>query len=78
MNNIQDINERQDLQTMRKIWSRILGLYLVAFTITLFVTLWRKCAALDKTTLNILIIFGFAKVLGVVWVLVNHLLPVKK
>jgi hypothetical protein len=42
----------------------------------MFKTLWGKEKYdLDATTLNFLITVGFAKVVGVVWLIVSHLFP---
>jgi hypothetical protein len=65
---------------MKETWSRILGIYLVIFTLLMFLTLWLNSdkLELEPTTLNFLITVGFAKVIGVVWVIVSHLFPTKK
>jgi hypothetical protein len=65
---------------MKEQWSRILQGYLAIFTISMFATLWgaRICLDLDPITLNFLITAGFAKVVGVVWIIVRHLFPATK
>jgi hypothetical protein len=86
-----DRREYKDLafrskERMQKQWSILLMFYLVIFTIAMFTTLWfnGKCVLgnekfcisdLNPTTLNFLITAGFAKVIGVVWVIVRHLFP---
>lgn len=73
-------------ERMQKQWSVLLMFYLVIFTIAMFTTLWfnGKCVLgnekfcisdLNPTTLNFLITVGFAKVVGVVWIIVRHLFP---
>jgi hypothetical protein len=64
---------------MKKEWSSIIKIYLAVFTAAMFITLWCNewLFKLDKTTLNFLIAFGFAKVVGVVWLIVSHLFPKK-
>ena len=73
-------------ERMQKQWSVLLMFYLVIFTIAMFTTLWfnGKCVLgnekfcisdLNPTTLNFLITVGFAKVIGVVWIIVRHLFP---
>lgn len=73
-------------ERMQKQWSVLLMFYLVIFTIAMFTTLWfnGKClfgnekfciSDLNPTTLNLLITVGFAKVVGVVWIIVRHLFP---
>lgn len=69
----------RDMQ-MKETWSKILGIYLVIFTLLMFLTLWLNSdkLELEPTTLNFLITVGFAKVIGVVWAIVSHLFPSKK
>ena len=73
-------------ERMQRQWSILLMFYLVIFTIAMFTTLWfnGKCVLgnekfcisnLTDTTLNFLITVGFAKVIGVVWIIVRHLFP---
>ena len=73
-------------ERMQKQWSILLMFYLVIFTIAMFTTLWfnGKCVLgnekfcisdLNPTTLNFLITVGFAKVVGVVWIIVRNLFP---
>jgi hypothetical protein len=65
---------------MKEQWSRILQGYLAIFTISMFATLWGATIFfhLEPITLNFLIAFGFAKVIGVVWIIVRHLFPTTK
>ena len=77
-------------ERMQKQWSNLLMVYLVIFTISMFTTLWfsgqcgmlgieKFCIShLSETTLNFLITVGFAKVIGVVWIIVRHLFPTTK
>ena len=73
-----DINMNMKVQ-----WSNLLKDYLRTFTLLMFITLWfnGKCietfciSDLNPTTLNFLITVGFAKVVGVVWIIVRHLFP---
>jgi len=77
-------------ERMQKQWSNLLMAYLVIFTISMFTTLWfnGQCGVLwiekfcishlNDTTLNFLITVGFAKVIGVVWIIVRHLFPTTK
>jgi hypothetical protein len=77
-------------ERMQKQWSNLLMVYLVIFTISMFTTLWfnGQCGVLwiekfcishlNDTTLNFLITVGFAKVIGVVWIIVRHLFPTTK
>jgi hypothetical protein len=77
-------------ERMQKQWSNLLMVYLVIFTISMFTTLWfsGQCGVLwiekfcishlGDTTLNFLITVGFAKVIGVVWIIVRHLFPTTK
>jgi hypothetical protein len=77
-------------ERMQKQWSNLLMVYLVIFTISMFTTLWfsGQCGVLwiekfcishlSDTTLNFLITVGFAKVIGVVWIIVRHLFPTTK
>ncbi len=74
-------------ERMQKQWSNLLMVYLVIFTISMFTTLWfngqcgvmwieKFCISnLSDITLNFLITVGFAKVIGVVWIIVRHLFP---
>jgi len=73
-------------ERMQKQWSVLLMFYLVIFTIAMFTTLWfnGKCVLgnekfcisdLNPNTLNFLITVGFAKVVGVVWIIVRNLFP---
>jgi hypothetical protein len=70
-----DINMNMKVQ-----WSNLLKNYLITFTFLMFFTLWgaRICLDLDPITLNFLITVGFAKVIGVVWIIVRHLFPTTK
>ncbi len=71
---------KEENMKMKKDWSGILRLYLIIFTILMFATLWgaRICLDLEPITLNFLITVGFAKVVGVVWIIVRHLFPATK
>ena len=68
---------------MKEQWSNLLKDYLRTFTMLMFITLWFKGQCIEKfcisnlsdTTLNFLITVGFAKVVGVVWIIVRHLFP---
>ena len=61
-------------------WCILLAFYLLIFTIYMFKTLWnnRLIYELSPITLNFLITVGFAKVVGVVWLIVSHLFPSKE
>jgi len=72
----QDIDHKNKDMTMKQQWSSLLKWYLIIFTSLMFVTLWNgKKFDLHFITLNFLIAFGFAKVVGVVWLIVSHLFP---
>ena len=80
-------NAFRSKERMQTQWSNLLMVYLVIFTISMFTTLWfngqcgvmwieKFCISdLNPTTLNFLITVGFAKVIGVVWIIVRHLFP---
>jgi hypothetical protein len=81
----------RDIDMKMKVkWSQTLQIYLLIFTILMFATLWfngqcgmlgieKFCIShLSETTLNFLITVGFAKVIGVVWIIVRHLFPATK
>jgi hypothetical protein len=80
-------NAFRSKERMQTQWSNLLMVYLVIFTISMFTTLWfngqcgvmwieKFCISnLSDTTLNFLITVGFAKVVGVVWIIVRHLFP---
>jgi hypothetical protein len=80
-------NAFRSKERMQTQWSNLLMVYLVIFTISMFTTLWfngqcgvmwieKFCISdLNPTTLNFLITVGFAKVVGVVWIIVRHLFP---
>lgn len=70
-----DINMNMKVQ-----WSNLLRDYLIIFTISMFATLWGATIIfhLEPITLNFLITVGFAKVIGVVWIIVRHLFPTTK
>lgn len=80
-------NAFRSKERMQTQWSNLLMVYLVIFTIAMFTTLWfngqcgvmwieKFCISnLNDTTLNFLITIGFAKVVGVVWIIVRHLFP---
>jgi hypothetical protein len=80
-------NAFRSKERMQTQWSNLLMVYLVIFTISMFTTLWfngqcgvmwieKFCISnLTDTTLNFLITVGFAKVIGVVWIIVRHLFP---
>ena len=80
-------NAFRSKERMQTQWSNLLMVYLVIFTISMFTTLWfngqcgvmwieKFCISnLSDTTLNFLITVGFAKVIGVVWIIVRHLFP---
>ena len=80
-------NAFRSKERMQTHWSNLLMVYLVIFTISMFTTLWfngqcgvmwieKFCISnLTDTTLNFLITVGFAKVIGVVWIIVRHLFP---
>jgi len=65
---------------MKEQWSRHLTIYLIFFTLLMYSTLFggKMIFHLDDTTLNFLITFGFAKVIGAVWIIVRHLFPTTK
>ena len=68
----------RDIDMKMKVqWSKILQMYLIIFTIFMFATLWGATIIfhLEPITLNFLITVGFAKVIGVVWIIVRHLFP---
>jgi len=79
----QRLSHRDRDMKMKEQWSHLLKNYLKTFTILMFVTLWFKGQCIEKfcisnlsdTTLNFLITVGFAKVVGVVWIIVRHLFP---
>lgn len=71
----QELAHAEEDQKMKKRWSNLLGGYLIIFTLSMFGTLW--CKELPESTLNFLITVGFAKVVGVVYVIVAHLFPKK-
>jgi|GEM_PF-3037819 len=75
----QEIDHKNKDMNMKQQWSVLLSIYLIIFTYLMFKTLWcnQNHYHLDKITLNFLIIFGFAKVVGVVWLIVSHLFPHK-
>ena len=76
----QEISHLERDMQMKETWSLILGIYLVIFTLLMFLTLWINSdkLELEPTTLNFIITVGFAKVIGVVWAIVSHLFPSKK
>ena len=64
---------------MKQNWSQTLQVYLLIFTALMFATLWGYGEEhLEPITLNFLITVGFAKVIGVVWIIVRHLFPTTK
>ena len=64
---------------MKVTWSNTLRMYLISFTVLMFATLWGYgIEHLEPITLNFLITVGFAKVIGVVWIIVRHLFPTTK
>ena len=71
------LRHKEEDMKMKKEWSRILQMYLAIFTISMFATLWgaKIFFHLEPITLNFLITVGFAKVVGVVWIIVRHLFP---
>ncbi len=72
----QDIDHKNKDMTMKQQWSSLLKWYLIIFTLLMFATLcFGKKLGLEFITLNFLIAFGFAKVVGVVWLIVSHLFP---
>ena len=80
------LRHKEEDMKMKVQWSKILQMYLVIFTSLMFATLWfngqcveQFCISdLSDTTLNFLITVGFAKVVGVVWIIVRHLFPATK
>ena len=76
----QELDHKNKNMTMKQQWSLLLSAYLIFFTFAMFVTLWlnKTFFDLDKITLNFLITVGFAKVVGVVWLIVSHLFPSKE
>ena len=87
LDRVQEREHRAIDMNMKVQWSKILQMYLVIFTSLMFATLWfngqcgvmwieKFCISdLSDTTLNFLITFGFAKVVGVVWLIVRPLFP---
>ena len=75
---LEQLLSHRDIDMKMKVqWSNILRIYLVYFTCFMFLTLWGAgiFLDLDPITLNFLITVGFAKVIGVVWIIVRHLFP---
>jgi hypothetical protein len=81
-----EVSAHLSKERMKKQWSYLLMIYLIIFTIAMFITLWfsGKCVLgfekfcivdLNPTTLNFLISVGFGKVIAVVWIIVKHLFP---
>ena len=73
----QKIKHADENHEMKMLWSKTIRYYLITYTILMFLTLWLGSChfGLKETTLNYLIIVGFAKVFGVVRVIVSHLFP---
>ena len=77
------LSHRNINMNMKVQWSNLLKEYLIIFTTLMFITLWFNGQCVEKfcisnlndTTLNFLITVGFAKVVGVVWIIVRHLFP---
>jgi hypothetical protein len=67
---IQRFVHNNEDQKMKMFWSRFIAIYVSAFTISMFITLW--FFNLKESTLNCLIIAGFVEVIGVVWLIINH------
>lgn len=74
------LSHRDRDMDMKEQWSYNLSKYLITFTFLMYFTLFfgKVNFHLDDTTLNFLITFGFAKVIGVVWIIVRHLFPATK
>jgi hypothetical protein len=74
------LSHRDRDMKMKEQWSRILQEYLKIFIFLMFVTLWGATIFfhLEPITLNFLITVGFAKVIGVVCIIVRHLFPATK
>ena len=76
LDRVQEREHRAIDMNMKVQWSKILQMYLVIFTSLMFATLWGFGEEhLEPITLNFLITVGFAKVIGVVWIIVRHLFP---
>ena len=76
LDRVQEREHRAIDMNMKVQWSNLLKWYLINFTILMFATLWcAKIFFLETITLNFLITVGFAKVIGVVWIIVRHLFP---
>ena len=73
----QKLDHKEKDMKMKREWSDLLKKYLITFTILMFLTLWGATIIfhLESITLNFLITVGFAKVIGVVWIIVRHLFP---
>jgi hypothetical protein len=74
-------NERTATDHKIKVWlARFLMIYLCSFTFVIFNTVRKNSTTfyLDKTTLNLLITFGFAKVVGLIAIVVKHFFPIEK
>ena len=71
------LRHKEEDMKMKVQWSNLLKWYLINFTILMFITLWGATIIfhLQPITLNFLITVGFAKVVGVVWIIVRHLFP---
>ena len=74
LDRVQEREHRAIDMNMKVQWSNLLKWYLINFTILMFATLW-GAGHLEPITLNFLITVGFAKVVGVVWIIVRHLFP---